>query len=873
MSGIRSMVVGIAARFRGELRAHRTFYLVWLLWFAAFTLLVRSTLGGPDGSRYMAYVRSIVFDHDLLLMNELEHYGQHVIVTATGYSAQIANVGVIPFWLPFYLMGLLAHALNGFLGSGLGSDYAVWLDFGDWLYGLLALIVVYRWARTRFTHPVAFASTLLVAVGSSFYYYMTALAPSYHTVAALLCALYFYLWDVTRGNRSALQWFGLGLLLGLLVSIAQYHIVLAVFLVFDWRLAFPRSLLERFAGHRARWPSASRGHLIPPALLAIPGLLLPIVPQLITWGIIFGNPFTNPYTIEADWSGAHFFDVLFSSYHGLFFTAPVLVLAVCGWLAAVHSDKALAAGSFIALAGIAYSSSTRIGWWAGVSFGARYFIGLTPLFVFGLATLSTRCASLSVFGKLIAASVLALAALCVLWTYGYYLQASTGLTSFSEYHPAAQWLANQFSILQHPGDALSAYWLAERSAWLRENLGGFALCSLICGRLGESWIKTGCIATRRGWIVALALIPAAFALLLLTTIGPGEEHKQQLAASGYYEKNLARGQLDYEQFSNEYVESARYHEALGQLDAVRRDIERALAFWPGKTRRLVPDAELSGYRPLHLTFGDQIELLGYQVVGDQSPTEPTAAIACASAPAVCSVAVRLLWRAPARLPEDFDTAVLLLDTGGAIVARSSASRGVDPFPSTWWPSGMMLSDEHVLDVSDVAAPALFRVRVDVFDGRANKHLSVRDANGQSNGGAVGELKRGPGATVAATPALATLGGRISLLAKSGLLWSNGHGELSLTWRAEKPLSQDYTVFVHLLDAQNRIVAQSDSPPRGGSYPTHAWSTGDIVSDVYQFSIDRAGLANISHIAIGMYTTADGQRLPVSTGGDAIIINP
>ena len=159
--------------------------------------------------------------------------------------------------------------------------------------------------------------------------------------------------------------------------------------------------------------------------------------------------------------------MLFSSYHGLFFTAPVLVLAVLGWLFVVRSDKALVAGSCIAVAGIAYSSSTRIGWWAGVSFGARYFIGLTPLFVFGLASLLARSEALTSFGRAFATLILALAALCTLWTYGYYLQAAMGLTSFSEYHPAAQWLTNQLAILYHPGKALSEYWLAERSTPLR----------------------------------------------------------------------------------------------------------------------------------------------------------------------------------------------------------------------------------------------------------------------------------------------------------------------------------------------------------------------------------------------------------------------
>ncbi|MEP7198872.1 MAG: hypothetical protein ABI874_03550, partial [Chloroflexota bacterium] len=404
--------------------------MTWLVWFGAFVLLVRATLGGPDGTRYLSYLRSLVFDHDLLLMNELERFGQRIIITSTGYTAQIANVGVLPFWLPFYLMGMLAARLNGDVGSGLASNYQLWLDFGDWLYGLLAMFVMYRWARTRFTRAVAFVATLLVGLGSSFIYYVTALAPSYHTVAALLCALFFTLWDQTRARRSALQWFGLGLLVGLLMSMAQYHVVLLVFLISDFRL------LLATINHQ---PSTIKNLLF--IFILLPSaFILPLLPQLIVWGIIFGNPLANPYALEANWSGARLLDVLFSSYHGLFFTAPILLLAALGWLLGLRRDKALYGGALIALLGIAYSSSTRIGWWAGVSFGARYFIGLTPLFVMGFAALlevrdwrlevgswkltnsRTSNFQLSTFNLQLLTYV---GISCCLWTYGYFLQAFT----------------------------------------------------------------------------------------------------------------------------------------------------------------------------------------------------------------------------------------------------------------------------------------------------------------------------------------------------------------------------------------------------------------------------------------------------------------
>jgi hypothetical protein len=54
--------------------------------------------------------------------------------------------------------------------------------------------------------------------------------------------------------------------------------------------------------------------------------------------------------------------------------------------------------------------------------------------------------------------------------------------------------------------------------------------------------------------------------------------------------------------------------------------------------------------------------------------------------------------------------------------------------------------------------------------------------------------------------------------------------LTLFWQALIPMDRDYTVFVHLQDAQGRIVSQSDHPPVSGFYPTSSWEKREIVRD-------------------------------------------
>jgi hypothetical protein len=86
--------------------------------------------------------------------------------------------------------------------------------------------------------------------------------------------------------------------------------------------------------------------------------------------------------------------------------------------------------------------------------------------------------------------------------------------------------------------------------------------------------------------------------------------------------------------------------------------------------------------------------------------------------------------------------------------------------------------------------------------------------------------------------------------------------LTLYWRPTAALDADFTVFVHVLDAQGRTVAQRDTPPVGGRSPTSGWQPGQIVIDPANVPLP-AGLAPGTYrVVVGLYQPADGRRLPV-----------
>ncbi|MDY7041908.1 MAG: glycosyltransferase family 39 protein, partial [Chloroflexota bacterium] len=62
--------------------------------------------------------------------------------------------------------------------------------------------------------------------------------------------------------------------------------------------------------------------------------------------------------------------------------------------------------------------------------------------------------------------------------------------------------------------------------------------------------------------------------------------------------------------------------------------------------------------------------------------------------------------------------------------------------------------------------------------------------------------------------------------------TDGALRVSLRWQATETITTDYIVFVHLLD-DGRILAQSDTRPGEGYYPTSWWRPGDVVLDEHR----------------------------------------
>jgi hypothetical protein len=89
----------------------------------------------------------------------------------------------------------------------------------------------------------------------------------------------------------------------------------------------------------------------------------------------------------------------------------------------------------------------------------------------------------------------------------------------------------------------------------------------------------------------------------------------------------------------------------------------------------------------------------------------------------------------------------------------------------------------------------------------------------------------------------------------------GTPHLSSTWTTTATPPEEYTVFVHVLDANGNLIGQADGPPSGGDYPTDWWSPGETIMDERPLPLPPEA----DRVTIGLYRLSDGMRLPVVDG--------
>lgn len=437
---------GLYPRKKSSVRFTRILFILFLC-----SLPLVNPIVHGDGVGYYAYARAPLIQHNLRFEEDWRranlYFSQARTLpngqlrpdeyTETGYVANLFSIGPALLWAPFLLVAhsivLLADALGARIpADGFSSPYLLAMAFGTAVYGFLGLFLSYSLAKKYLETGWAFLATLAVWGASSLPVYMYFNPAWSHAHSAFTVALFLWYWDRTRRFRTLTEWILLGFISGLMVDV---YFVNGVFLLLP--------LIESAFAYGHFWKRRelhAAGPLFGANICYLVAVILAFLPTLITRFIIFGGFFRfGSYTVLPwDWSAPHWRSVLFSSEHGLFTWTPLLALAIIGLFFASHAARVVTL--YLAAAAVAfyYAISCYPYWHGMASFGNRFFISLTPVFIFGLALLLQR------FGALFRSSRRAFVTACiplalfVLWNaglifqWGAHLIPPRGPVSFSE---------------------------------------------------------------------------------------------------------------------------------------------------------------------------------------------------------------------------------------------------------------------------------------------------------------------------------------------------------------------------------------------------------------------------------------------------------
>jgi hypothetical protein len=436
-----------------------------------------------DGVGYYAFARAPLIEHDLDFTNDWRNANTsfrmgrvdaagHIYpdqYTSTGYLDNHFAIGPAILWSPFLLVAhfgvLIWDRLGGHVvANGFTAPYRFAMAFATLFYGFLALLISFFLARRYVPERWAFWGTLGIWLGSSLPVYMY-FNPSWsHAPSAFTVALFLWQWLRTRNHRTFLQALMLGLIGGLMMDV---YYVSGVLLILPLMEFIGGSVSD---GRRGEWPQIF--HRVLENVIFGVALFAAFLPTLISKKVLYGGYFSFGYTEHWYWNSPAFFKVCFSSEHGLFSWTPVLMVAFVGLLALRAYEPSLSVQLFLTFCLFVYAMGCYEQWSGISSYGNRFFVSLTPIFVIGLAAFLARLSALLEERHFVAQRAPALAVtfllLFVLWNFGLIFQWGTHLIPARgpiDFRVAAY---NQFAVVPGQAARSATSYLLHRSAMMNQ---------------------------------------------------------------------------------------------------------------------------------------------------------------------------------------------------------------------------------------------------------------------------------------------------------------------------------------------------------------------------------------------------------------------
>lgn len=364
----------------------------WVLFVLAGVFLLQWALlmtpAGPtwDAAFYYAYTRSVIFDFDLEIENDLElgyptasrdfaNKQLDEVKTETGRVASPFAIGTSILWLPIY--GLLR--LFSLFQTPTGYEWFFSYSTAAFsaLCGLLAFYLAYKITEKELSSNSALWATVVLLFTIPLLYYQYREPLYSHTSSALMGTLCIYVWwrhhKAILTNQQAIL---LGSLIGF-AGLTRWQNVMYIGLPimsasWVWLACSPEQRKQQI------FPLIKSLFLVGLFALAVFSI------QQAVWQVFYGSWVTVPQGgAYVDWSAPFWREVFFSPFRGLVAWMPVFVPALIGLFVLAKRKPQLIIPLLIVLLLETYVNSSTRDWFGGGGFGPRRYTSELAIFVLG----------------------------------------------------------------------------------------------------------------------------------------------------------------------------------------------------------------------------------------------------------------------------------------------------------------------------------------------------------------------------------------------------------------------------------------------------------------------------------------------------------
>jgi hypothetical protein len=192
-----------------------------------------------------------------------------------------------------------------------------------------------------------------------------------------------------------------------------------------------------------------------------------------------------------------------------------------------------------------------------------------------------------------------------------------------------------------------------------------------------------------------------------------------------------------------------------------------------------------------------------------------------------------------------------------LVGKTQGYHGKGLYPAALWTPGEILEDR-------------IRIRIaDDLDAPTQIRLTLKLA-GETSSVDLGGIKVSPSSWPDFSEEIAADLGGIQI-SEAALGTKNVSGgdvvPVHVRWQVEIAPEQNLTTLVHLGDPAQLPLAQGDSPPLNGDYPTGLWDVDEVIDDYYSVVVPSDLAAGRYPVYIGMYDPISGIRRPLFIDGE------